>query len=239
VLPNSQPPTPRQSRSRWCLDNPRKPPMFRKFENKSYTNVKRAPYERSNRVQNGRFRSAAWKLCRPGRQEKAPRRSGAKVDWSTMAGSFVRRQDNPRKPTPFRCSIRLTALFSVRRSFLVPSTVHLRTHPAGHVRSLSAGLWRSGTSEVCCSLRKSLRADCSAQCFPRRLALSSCPVKAHSARMRCLPSNTVAEINSDCIFMIPLPVPIHTRFICREREWDSLLDRNLPEWNFGTLQEFF
>ena len=59
-----------------------------------------------------------------------------------MAGSFVRRQDNSRKRIPFRCSIRLTALFSVRGRFLVPSTVHFSAHLPGHVRSLSAGLWR-------------------------------------------------------------------------------------------------
>jgi hypothetical protein len=68
-----------------------------------------------------------------------------------MAGVPFRHQGNPRKPIPFRCSIRLTDLFLVGGRFLVPSTVHFSAHLPGHVRSLSAGLWCRRTRGVCCS----------------------------------------------------------------------------------------
>ena len=45
------------------------------------------------------------------------------------------------KSRPGSDVLSFVSLFSVRRRFLVPSTVHFSTHPLGHVRSLSAGLW--------------------------------------------------------------------------------------------------
>jgi len=57
-----------------------------------------------------------------------------------MAGVQFRRQDNMQKPPRFRCSIVCESILRQAR-LSCPGTVHFSTHPLGHVRSLSAGLW--------------------------------------------------------------------------------------------------
>ena len=79
-----------------------------------------------------------------------------------MAGVQFRRQDNLQKP-PGSGVLSFVSSFSVRRGFLVPSTVHFSTHPLGHVRSLSAGLW--------CRRRATLRTLVFRALMPRSRAL--------------------------------------------------------------------